>query len=58
MKSVQKKGGCARRNADPHLGAPARINKGEDQTRQITRDFHIRVANCAEVEGRIFGHSL
>ena len=38
--------------------AAACINKREDQTRQITRDFHIRVANCAEVEGRIFGHLL
>jgi len=41
-----------------NLYAAASIKKREDQLRRTTRDLCTRVAQCNEVDGGIFEHSL
>jgi hypothetical protein len=40
------------------LDAAACIKKNEDQLRRKTRDLHIPVSKCTEVDGGIFEHLL
>jgi hypothetical protein len=40
------------------LDPAARIKKREDQLKRTSRDLRTRVAECTEVDGGIFEHSL